>query len=535
MVKLSQQETKSLVALHGWSAVLLGLLLYAVVATGAVAVLAEEIRHWSIGAVKHENPLLTDVDSIVRDLSGSVEPEFLEEVGMGASPRGNLELFFHTHRDKPNGEIEEYGVEFEVDPQTHAVLSKRQGTGLELHRTRDASALSRFLVDIHTELHLPSPWGLLLTGVLGLAMMVAAVSGFLMHRHLFTDMFVLRRERSDMVKRRDVHTVAGTWGLPFAFILAFTGSFFSFAGSFGLPAMAMVAFGGDQEAMIRTIIGVPETESERYLESANINRILADGYQYSGNHAEFAAITHFGRDDAKVLLFMPPEEAKLDRIQLEYDGVSGEFVRQKPGIGIAPSLGSMVLSLMEPLHFGNFAGLLSRFVWVALGFAACYVILSGFTLWLQRRSENDKWLLLERFTVVFGTGLPLAMLVSAAGYFLSRSVGANANFIVPASFFGTAIACILAALVIRNGQWLKIGLLSLCAALCLAMPAIRMSTGGLFWDSALAHYNPSVVMIDWLLIISGLLSLMQLRKALRAVNGLEGNAGNQAQPVAALK
>ena len=92
---------------------------------------------------------------------------------MGASPHGNLELFFHTHRNKPNGEIEEYGVEFEVDPQTHAVLDKRQGTGLELHRTQEASVLSRFLVDIHTELHLPRPWGLLLTGILGLAMMVA--------------------------------------------------------------------------------------------------------------------------------------------------------------------------------------------------------------------------------------------------------------------------------------------------------------------------------------------------------------------------
>ena len=375
MVKLSQQETKSLVALHGWSAVLLGLLLYAVVATGAVAVLAEEIRHWSIGTVKHENPLLSDVDSIVRNLSVSVEPEFLEEVGMGASPHGNLELFFHTHRNKPNGEIEEYGVEFEVDPQTYAVLDKRQGTGLELHRTQDASALSRFLVDIHTELHLPRPWGLLLTGILGLAMMVAAVSGFLMHRHLFTDMFVLRRERSNMVKRRDVHTVAGTWGLPFAFILAFTGSFFSFAGSFGLPAMAMVAFGGDQEAMIRTIIGVPETESDRYMEPASINRILAHGYEHTGNHAEFAAVTHFGRDDAKVLLFMPPEEAKLDSVQLEYDGVSGEFVRQKPGIGITPSLGSAVLSLMGPLHFGDFAGLL---VQVCLGRAGFCGLLRHF-------------------------------------------------------------------------------------------------------------------------------------------------------------
>ena len=39
MIELSQARTKRLTAIHGWSAVLLGLLLYAVVATGAVAVL----------------------------------------------------------------------------------------------------------------------------------------------------------------------------------------------------------------------------------------------------------------------------------------------------------------------------------------------------------------------------------------------------------------------------------------------------------------------------------------------------------------
>ena len=39
MIRLSQERTKTLLAIHGWSAVFLGLLLYAVIVTG-VALLA---------------------------------------------------------------------------------------------------------------------------------------------------------------------------------------------------------------------------------------------------------------------------------------------------------------------------------------------------------------------------------------------------------------------------------------------------------------------------------------------------------------
>src|SRR3546814_15188411 len=42
MIHLKKEETKAMVAVHGWSGILLGLLLYAVVLTGTAAVFAEE-------------------------------------------------------------------------------------------------------------------------------------------------------------------------------------------------------------------------------------------------------------------------------------------------------------------------------------------------------------------------------------------------------------------------------------------------------------------------------------------------------------
>ena len=41
----------------------------------------------------------------------------------------------------------------------------------------ETSALRKFLVDLHVQLYLPNPWGLILTGILGLMMMAAVISG----------------------------------------------------------------------------------------------------------------------------------------------------------------------------------------------------------------------------------------------------------------------------------------------------------------------------------------------------------------------
>lgn len=75
----------------------------------------------------------------------------------------------------------------------------------------EANALADFLVELHVRLHVPDPWGSLLTGLLGLAMLVTAVSGFIMHRHLLRELFTLRRHRKALLGKRDAHAVSGSW------------------------------------------------------------------------------------------------------------------------------------------------------------------------------------------------------------------------------------------------------------------------------------------------------------------------------------
>uniref|UniRef100_UPI0025D35F0D PepSY-associated TM helix domain-containing protein n=1 Tax=Nevskia sp. TaxID=1929292 RepID=UPI0025D35F0D len=348
MISLSQGRTKELLAIHGWSAVFLGLLLYAVILTGVVSVFAREIGDWSAPLQQARPRALPaqGLDAAIRKAANDIDPVFHDEVFFFSDTAGRIRSFFHTHEKKDGSKVpEEKGVEFDFDPRTLAVLDRREGWADDIRDRNVPKALADFFVELHVSLHLPAPWGQLLTGVLGLAMLLAAVTGFLVHRHLIRELFTLRRNKDPLLVRRDAHVIAGTWNLPFAFVLAFTGSFFSFAGSFGIPAMAMVAFGGDQEKLIETVVGTPAAEDRTPAAFGDLDAMLADARQRSASEVGSVVINHYGRADAHVIVSTLAPDGKLGGATYTYAGAGKDpgaaaFIQQKPTLGLVPSVGN---------------------------------------------------------------------------------------------------------------------------------------------------------------------------------------------------
>lgn len=491
-----RSKAKALLSLHSWSGIALGMLLYAVIFTGTVAVVSDEIGEWS-NSNHHINLMLSsDLDGTIKRLTEQTPAEYHEEISIYENHRQQLVYFFHTHRQNPAGEMDEYGVQYIVGPQGEVVL-QQEGFSTELYAQDDSNALSRFLVAIHTELHIPSPWGLILTGILGLAMLIAAVSGFMMHRHLFTDMFAIRKQRDGKALKRDSHTVAGTWSIPFAILLAFTGSFFSFATAFGLPAMAVVAFGGDQEAMMHTLVGEQQEKSEAPLASANINTMVADSAQRESIAPIFVVASHWGTESASLLTFFMPNEGGVGFEQLVYNGTNGEFEEYKPQVGTVPSAGSAIMSLIYPIHFGTFAGLISKIIWISLGVASCYVTITGLQLYAFRneKSETD-WRWFSRFCVWGFYGLPLCSLSSAVGFFISGGLALNQSFWTPLSFVIAAGVITLATLLIKKLNVLKNWLLAANGLFCLLLPVLRFVTSDVGWIQAVQNDMIAVLFVD---------------------------------------
>ena len=140
-------------------------------------------------------------------------------------------------------------------------------------------------------------------------MLVAAVSGILMHRHLFSDIFTLRG-RGRVVGLRDLHSVAGTWTLPHAFVLAFTGAYLSFTIAVGLPMLAKIAFKGDVREMVTVLNGLRAVDP-RPAAPANLDDILSDARKRADAPLLLVGIDNRGRADARITVFPAPRRGEL--------------------------------------------------------------------------------------------------------------------------------------------------------------------------------------------------------------------------------
>lgn len=504
MIHLKKDETKAMVAVHGWSGILLGLLLYAVVLTGTAAVFAHEIGAWSAGHVATRSSLEQPIDATLRRLSDQTPPEYREAVNLFEIGDHGLGVFFHRHETDASGMPTEGGYYYQLD-NAGRLLRTVKGNVDDVFGPRNDDALSSFLVDTHVRLHVPNPWGLLLTGIVGLAMLVAAISGLLIHRHLFKDIFTLRRRASPVLVNRDKHSVAGTWSLPFAFVLAFTGSFFSFYGTIGVPVVAMAAFSGDVEALSEAVYGNPGTPDPRTAPMGNLDRITTDAIRRTGEVPTFIAVENYGRADATVTSYHNPSASDIEPVSLLYNGATADFIRAKPNVGTRPSAGGTLVGIMGPLHFGNFAGILSRAIWFGLGFAMCYVTYTGMRLWVVRRSQQSRSLVwLERTLTVVGFGLPLGLAASAAAFLITMPLG-SAVYWTTAAFLVASGAAIVAGVLASSNLALTRLLKVATGGIMVALPPLRLfAAGGPGWAEAIAAGQPMIAALDLAFALAGL-------------------------------
>jgi uncharacterized iron-regulated membrane protein len=502
MIRLPRPETKRLVAIHGWAGALLGLLLYAVIVTGTAAVFANEIKAWSGGGFGLAEPFARPINALVDRLRAEVPDELRDDISVRATPFGHLQLFYHTD-ERVGNEIKTRGILYRVRPDDQ-ITARVEGRIEDLLAAEPETALGRFFVDLHVRLHLPKPYGLVLTGILGLAMLVAAVSGLLMHRHLLVDLFTLR-SRGRVVGLRDLHTVAATWTLPHAFVLAFTGAFFSFAVSFGVPILAKIAFAGDMPGLIQAVTGGKPPVDERPAASADLDRIVADSRARADSAIDSMLIEHRGRADARVTVRHLPADGSLRGPIHIYSGATGALLREKPLLGTAPSAGTAMFALMGPLHFGTFAGWPSKAVWFALGTASAYVTWSGLMLWLRRRDERAGWRAFSRAAAWVGGGLPFAMAAAAAAFFLALPSGTTVWW-TPAGFLAAAAVTLIPAVLLPTER-VAPTLFGASGLVLLSLPIFRLATGGPGWAEALHGSHVVVPAMDVLIVIGGLVCL----------------------------
>ncbi|MEM6273827.1 MAG: PepSY domain-containing protein [Myxococcota bacterium] len=416
---------RRLYLLHRWVGVILAAPALLVFFSGAIAVFHHELHDWAHRGQDYR--LASEVSNFDLDRAHAIAAEgvpekYLAQVDIHQPKQRPMRFFFHAH-DQVGGTIEEHGVSVDLDPQTLETVRRRSGPRADAMAPTVLESLGTFFFDLHIQLLMPETLGLVATGIVGFALMLLVVTGTFVHRPNLAKLS--RRPRTGKARRLagEVHTFVGSWTLPFTAVLAMTGAFFSFAGAVLIPVVAMTAFDGDQEALIRAVIGQVEVADSTAV--AELGPIFDDAHRRADGTFDFITLDQWNQPGANVTVGIVEHASLGDHTRtFVYDGHTGALIREKPIIGPVPSFGNTLFMLMADLHFGTLIGLVTKILWFVLGLATCALALVGLLVFVERRGDQKRTTrTVGILTGALGGGLPLATAGACLSWVIAGASG----------------------------------------------------------------------------------------------------------------
>lgn len=467
--------------LHTWTGVVFGWLLYLVFLTGTAGYFDTEIDQWM-------NPGLT----IARP--GQAQAEYAE-----------LALA-QLHQRSP--EAERWFIVLPVDRNDplpriiwrppapaaggSAFLDPATGQPLTLSHSYGGQLLYR----MHYELHyMPSAVGIWIVGVAAMGMLVALITGVVVHKKIFTDFFTFRPGKGPR-SWLDAHNVLSVTCLPFFLMITYSGLIF-FAFTY-MPLIAAASYGdtpAGRQAFRAEVFEGGDTypRAGRPAPLAALGPMLAQAAaRWGDGRVNGIDIRQPGDAGARVMLWQG-ERTPLRRSEIMvFDGVSGELLETRPAV---PAGAKAAHDLLLGLHEGLFANLPLRLLYFASGLAGAAMIATGLVLWTTKRRQRAErggesphfgLRLVERLNVGTVIGLPIGI----ACYFwanrlLPETLAGRPAWEAHMLFLGWAAMLLHAASRPRQRLWAEQA--AVAALAYLLLPALNAMTSGRHLVASLAQ------------------------------------------------
>ncbi|MEM7246505.1 MAG: PepSY-associated TM helix domain-containing protein [Acidobacteriota bacterium] len=393
--RLDQRQLAVYFDIHSWFGVVGGIALFICCFSGSLALFEREILDWEIPQSRREaieNPV--SIDELVR-IAYSELPTAAAKQAFVWLPGPNRATFnMRANDDEGNF------VQVHLDPVTGEVVPWPE------------SSAFRFLTHLHTDLHLPRPFGRYLVGFLGVFMMVSLISGVLAHPKVLQQLFLMRWRPRLSLTVRDLHVQLGAWGLVFGSVMAFTGAVIGLLGLFA-PVMVLSAFDGDVEKASEAFFGASAEETGVDAEMRRLEPLIE---RVESEHPAFEVrsftLRNHGDEAAEVGLNLEHREHRsiVSGETHQFSLVTGEagHVAKFTNRG----LGTRLFGAVQPLHYGEFGGLGLRLIYFVSGAVLSLGIATGNVLWFERRRRRDgarrSHFVLRRLTLGACLGLVLA-------------------------------------------------------------------------------------------------------------------------------
>lgn len=393
--------------LHTWTGLILGFVLMACFFFGSLSVFDREIDRWAVPQTRFDPQPMPSFDHVLKGVFEELRPH---PIDMAATQQRVIDELPHpdtmplaglyaytTHRDP----VLRIGGEFSIpnklkdnsDDHAHvhgwATIDPRTGKALPDDQLKIGS-------DWFYPLHYSLNWtwknlGYWIVGLAAFTMLVALVSGVVMHRKIFREFFTFRPNKQIQRSTLDLHNLTGVIALPFHFFFAFTGLVI-FAGWLYFPVgtTLLKPLHKQHEVLEAEATGLPHEPAGVAAPLASVDEMMAEAKRRWAardmpGEVGFLTINHLGDANGYVSLY----RAGSDRVALvgqaiHFKASTGELLREEP----EPSVVGSINEFLTGLHLQHFEHWLLRWLYVLGGLLGCACIATGFVFFVEKRKEQ---------------------------------------------------------------------------------------------------------------------------------------------------
>jgi len=527
----------SMTWLHTWFGLVLGYVLMVCFFFGSLSVFDREIDRWAVPETRFAPQTMPSFDKLLAPIFVAMKPEEDEleaaRQRVGGPLPATLPVMnwaaYTTHRDPVLSLFAEFAVSNNPrDPDDHVhghvTIDPRSGKLLPHDQLKIGS---EFFYPMHYSLHLT--WkdiGYWIVGTAALVMLAALVSGVVMHRKIFSELFTFRPRKHTRRSTLDLHNLTGVVALPFHFIFALSGLtifasiYLPVSQTFLKPLAQQQAIAEAQaKGLAFKPAGVPAP-------LASVDAMVVEAqrrWAARGMPGEvgFLTVNHVGDVNSYVSIY----RAGSDRVALvgqavHFAGPSGKVLREEP----PATLVSGINEFLTGLHLQHFEHWLLRWFYVLGGLAGCVCIATGFIFFVEKRKAQHakaglagaRWA--DALAVATVTGMLLAALaILVANRLLPAELPHRADW-EKAAFWGAWLVALVHAFW-RTAPVLQARVAPAWREQCWAVAALAVAAPLLNWASTGDHliktlragYWP-VAGLDLALLVSAALAVLAARK-----------------------
>lgn len=382
--KSTTGQRRRLFKLHSWVGFHLALLMVVVLFTGTIATVSNEID-WLLNKEMRVKP---DGDRVSWQ-------QMTDAIKVYAPNSDILSL------KAPDGDYLAYRAIVKSRNSMSRYVYVNQWTG-EVTGSTGLLTVQRFFRDLHRYLFMPNVLGLPIVSSMAFILAIALYTGLKTSRNWATLMTRIRVKKGLRIFVGDAHKAVGLWGIWFVILMSVTGVWY--LAEFG-SAVAGVRFEPERPRLekqqlerLGNVIKSPQTSDIVFAAQKSFPNLEITSIRFPTRANQ--GITVLGTTGNPLL------RSRANRVFLNPETLEPIKVQRSQDIGWI----AWINEIVDPLHFGFFAGLTSKLIWFVFGLGMTGMSISG--VWLTWKRTKTRAVTKAQYAT-----MPVLLVALLSGYF----------------------------------------------------------------------------------------------------------------------